>query len=165
MTVDVWIRRARLEDIDAIAQLNEAAFGGPVEARITRALHADGDSLLSLVAAGSAEMAGHIEFFRIRIDGAPVAVGLGPMSVLPQFQRTGVGASLIHLGLTALEGTGETIVFVLGHEAYYPKFGFAAETAQPFCAPWSGPHFMARRLSQDGPKSGQLAYPRAFGAA
>ncbi len=161
--MDIWIRPSRPEYMYAIEAVNEAAFGGPDEARITRALHADGDSVLSLVASGNIEIAGHIEFFRIRIDGAPAGVGLGPMSVLPEFQKTGVGASLIRLGLTALEGAGETIVFVLGHETYYPRFGFAAETAQPFRAPWSGPSFMALRLAPGGPASGELTYPAAFG--
>lgn len=161
--MDIWIRPSRPELMDAIVAVNDAAFGGPNEGRITRALHADGDSVLSLVAAGNTEIVGHIEFFRIRIDGAPVGVGLGPMCVLPELQKTGIGDSLIRLGLTALEGAGETIVFVLGHEAYYPKFGFAAETAQPFRAPWSGPPFMARRLRGGGPASGELTYPAAFG--
>lgn len=159
----IWIRPSRPEFMDAIVAVNDAAFGGPDEGRITRALHAEGDSVLSLVASGNIEIVGHVEFFRVWIDGAPLGVGLGPMSVLPELQRTGVGASLIRLGLSALEGAGETIVFVLGHEAYYPKFGFAAETARPFTAPWSGPSFMAIRLGPGGPASGELTYPAAFG--
>lgn len=161
--MDIWIRPARPEHMDVIAALNDAAFGGPDEARIIRALRADGDSVLSLVATDNSEIVGHIEFFRIWINGAPVAVGLGPMSVLPELQKTGVGASLIRLGLAALEGAGETLVFVLGHDTYYPKFGFSEAAAKPFSAPWSGPHFMALRLGQGGPESGKLAYPKAFG--
>ena len=162
--MDIWIRPSRPEHMDAIAAVNDAAFGGPEESRITRALHADGDSLLSLVATGNIEIVGHIEFFRIWIDGAAVGVGLGPMSVLPELQKTGVGASLIRLGLAALEGAGETIVFVLGHDTYYPKFGFTEAAASPFSAPWSGPHFMALRLGKGGPETGTLTYPKAFGA-
>jgi len=161
--MDIWIRPSRPEYLDAIAAVNDAAFGGPAESRIVRTLHADGDSVLSLVASGNTEIAGHIEFFRVWIDGAPLGVGLGPMSVLPELQKTGVGASLIRLGLAALEGAGETTVFVLGHETYYPKFGFSAETARPFTAPWSGPSFMAIRLGPGGPVSGELTYPAAFG--
>lgn len=160
--MDIWIRPFRPEYMDAVAAVNEAAFGGPDEGRITRALHADGDSVLSLVATGNIEIVAHIEFFRIRIDDAPVGVGLGPMSVLPEFQNTGIGARLIRLGLTALEGAGETIVFVLGHDTYYPKFGFSEAAAKPFSAPWSGPHFMALQLGPGGPASGKLTYPNAF---
>ncbi|MFN3607695.1 MAG: GNAT family N-acetyltransferase [Hyphomonas sp.] len=162
--MDIWIRPFRPEYLDAIVAVNEAAFGGADEGHITRALHADGDSVLSLVATGNIEIVGHIEFFRVRIDRAPVGVGLGPMSVLPELQKTGVGARLIRLGLKALEGAGETLVFVLGHDTYYPKFGFSEAAAKPFAAPWSGPHFMALRLAPGGPETGTLTYPKAFGA-
>jgi putative acetyltransferase len=161
--MDIWIRPFRPEYLDAIVAVNDAAFGGPDEGRITRALHADSDSVLSLVASGNTEIAAHIEFFRIRIDGAPVGVGLGPMSVLPEYQKTGIGGRLIRFGLTALQGAGETLVFVLGHDTYYPKFGFTEAAAKPFSAPWSGPHFMALRLAPGGPETGTLIYPKAFG--
>jgi putative acetyltransferase len=160
--IGFWTRMARPEDMEAIAALNEAAFGGPDEARITRQLHADGDSLVSLVAEDESGITGHIEFFRILIDGQPTGAGLGPMSAKPGLQRSGIGSYLVRTGLEELDMLGETIVFVLGHDAYYPLFGFAADTAQPFTAPWSGPHFMAIRLAPGGPASGTLTYPRAF---
>ena len=160
--IDFWTRAARPEDLDAIAALNDAAFGGPDEARIIRQLQADGDSLVSLVAETETGIVGHIEFFRIQIDGNPIGAGLGPMSAQPVRQRAGIGSYLIRTGLEELDMLGETIVFVLGHHTYYPKFGFEADTAKPFKAPWSGPHFMAIRLADGGPASGSLTYPRAF---
>lgn len=160
--IDFWTRAARPEDAGAIAALNNAAFGGPDEARIVRQLQADGDSLLSLVAETEAGIVGHIEFFRILIDGAPTGAGLGPMSAKPGLQKSGIGSYLVRTGLEELDMLGETLVFVLGHPAYYPRFGFAEETARPFNAPWSGPHFMAIRLAPGGPASGTLTYPAAF---
>ena len=161
--MDIWIRPFRPEYLDALVAVNDAAFGGPDEGAITRAVHADGDSVLSLVASGNTEIVAHIEFFRIRIDGAPVGVRLGPMSGLPEYQRTGIGGRLIRLGLTALEGAVEKLVFVLGHDTYYPKFGFSEAAARPFSAPWSGPHFMALRLAPGGPETATLTYHKAFG--
>lgn len=158
------IRPASLEDMGAITALNDAAFGGPEESAIVRALHRDGDSLLSLVAVNAGALCGHIEFFRILVDGAPLAAGLGPMSVRPGLQKQGLGAALIREGMSRLKAAGETLVFVLGHDGYYPKFGFTQAAAAPFEAPWSGPHFMALRLSATAPEAGKLAYPRAFGA-
>lgn len=161
---DLWIRQARTEDAEAIAALNDAAFGTPDEARIVAQLAADGDSLVSLVAHNDREILGHIQFYRILLDGADNAAGLGPMSVLPDHQRKGIGAGLIRLGLTLMEGQGRSLVFVLGHPDYYPKFGFSAETAAPFTAPWSGPAFMGQRFGTGGPASGMLTCPAAFGA-
>ena len=158
-----FIRPARPEDADAIAALNDAAFGGPDEARIIRQLHSDGDSLVSLVAVAENEsIVGHIEFFRILIDGQPLAAGLGPMSAKPGMQKSGIGSYLGRTGLEELDDLGETLVFVLGHTEYYPRFGFSEAAAKPFTAPWSGPHFMALRLTEGGPASGKLTYPNAF---
>lgn len=160
---DFHLRRALPSDLDAIAALNDAAFGGADEGRIVRQLWSDGDSLLSIVAEESGELAGHIEFFRILVDGAAVAAGLGPMCARPGRQRSGIGGALIGEGLRILAASGESIVFVLGHDTYYPKFGFSEAAAKPFSAPWSGPHFMAQVLSDAAPAQGVLTYPAAFG--
>ncbi|MFT5776120.1 GNAT family N-acetyltransferase [Hyphomonas sp.] len=160
---ETWTRNLRLDDMDAVAALNRASFGRSAEAKITRRLHKDGDSLLSLVAHQHEEIVGHIEFFRILIDGQPEATGLGPMCVKPDVQRRGIGAGLVRMGLVILGGREERIVFVLGHEPYYPKFGFSAETAAPFKAAWSGPAFMAQVINPGAPEAGELTYPPAFG--
>ena len=160
--MSIWIRPAHADDIDEIAKLNDAAFGQPAEGKIVRRLKRDGDSLLSLVAHDDSRIVGHVEFSRVRVDGQPLAVTLAPVSVLPGVQRRGIGSGLIRTGLLALEGAGESLVFVLGHADYYPRFGFSAEAAAPFDAPWSGPHFMAKRLADSAPVAGTLTYPAAF---
>lgn len=162
MSDEVWFRRAKPDDLRAIVELNDLAFGGKDEGAIVRRLWEDGDSLLSLVAVDGDDIIGHIEFFRILIDGAPLGAGLGPMSVRPGLQKQGTGGAMIRLGMIALDGAGERIVFVLGHDTYYPKFGFTEAAARPFRAAWSGPHFMALRLGEGGPRSGALTYPKAF---
>ncbi|MBR9806891.1 MAG: N-acetyltransferase [Alphaproteobacteria bacterium] len=157
-----WIRPAHEEDLDEIVALNDLAFGGKAEGRIVRELAKSGESVLSLVASDDAGIVGHLQFFRVHVDGAP-AVGLGPMSVHPDFQNTGIGSGLIQMGLMALEGSGESLVFVLGHPDYYPRFGFSAEVAAPYESDWSGEAFMALQLSDEAPAPGRLTYPAAFG--
>lgn len=159
---NVWIRQVRDEDADAVAALNDLAFGGSDESRIVSELAASGDSLASLIAHDDREILGHIQFFPIQIDGADVAAGLGPMSVRPDVQRQGIGAGLIRFGLTLMEGRGRQIIFVLGHPEYYPRFGFDAGLAAQFSANWSGPAFMARRLQPESVEGGNLTYPPAF---
>jgi len=158
-----WIRRLKPEDMDAVAALNTLAFGGTEEAAIVRHLHADHDSLLSLVAHRDEALVGHIEFFRILIDGQPSAVGLGPMSVAPGMQKHGIGSSLVRMGLLVMAGRGESLVFVLGHPEFYTKLGFSAELARPFKAPWAGSAFMAQAVNAGAPEKGELTYPAAFG--
>lgn len=161
---DIWIRQAREDDADAITALNDVAFGGPDEARIITQLAADGDSLYSLVAHDDRTILGHIQFFRILVDGQDVAAGLGPMSVVPERQKSGIGSGLIRFGLQLMAGSGRGPVFVLGHPDYYPRFGFSAATAAAYTAPWSGEAFMATPPPAGAPETGTLTYPAAFGA-
>ena len=157
------IRAAQEGDLDAIAALNTAAFGSDDEGRIVRQLASDGDSLVSLVAEDAdGQLIGHMEFFRILVNGKDVAAGLGPMCALPGRQKRGIGYGLIKAGMPEVEALGRQLVFVLGHKDYYPRFGFNPAVAARYEAPWSGEAFMAIELSETAPRSGTLTYPRAF---
>lgn len=161
--MNYWTRPARDEDMDQIVALNDLAFGGKDEGQIVRKLAKSADSLLSLVASDEVRIVGHIQLVRIRVDGAPVAVGLAPMSVNPDVQRRGIGSGLIRMGMLALEGRGENLFFVRGHPSYYPRFGFSAAAAAPFTCERSGPAFMAMRLDKTAPRAGALTCPGALG--
>lgn len=159
------IQPARASDAGEISALNSAAFGGPAEATLVAQLASDGEALGALVAAGTDNVVGHLQMFSIRVDGAPIAAGIGPMSVRPDLQRTGIGSALMTEALAILHAMDIGLVFVLGHPAYYPKFGFSADLAKPFDAPYSGEAFMVLRLDDTAPTRGKLTYPAAFGAA
>ena len=158
------IRQAQLEDVKAVSALNDLAFGSQDEAQIVRQLNRNGDSLASLVAEKDLKIIGHIQFFRVRVDGRDIGAGLGPMSVHPDFQRLGIGKKLIKYGMTYIEGRNLALCFVLGHTDYYKKFGFSPEVAARYKAPWSGPEYMGIELREDAPRYGTLIYPRAFTA-
>jgi putative acetyltransferase len=112
-------------DAAAVREVNEQAFGSPVEARIVESLRAE-PGCISLVATRNDLVIGHILFTPVSIEppvGFRVA-GLGPMSVRPEDQRAGVGSQLIRTGLEACRQHGYSAVVVVGHPAYYPRFGF-----------------------------------------
>ena len=48
----------------------------------------------------------------------------GPVSVLPKYQRDGVGSALIRKTLAVAHDLGYRAVLIFGHESYYPRFGF-----------------------------------------
>jgi putative acetyltransferase len=53
-----------------------------------------------------------------------LALGLAPIAVLPNYQRQGIGSSLIQYSLKELTQLGFQAVVVLGYPEYYPRFGF-----------------------------------------
>lgn len=123
----IKIRREQPQDIAAIWRVNEAAFSRPGEADLVDALRQRGAITLSLVAEQDGVIIGHILFSPVIItaeDGLVTAVGLGPLAVSPAHQRTGVGSRLVQTGLDILRQASHTLVIVLGHATYYPRFGF-----------------------------------------
>jgi len=123
----VTIRDEIPDDYPAIRELNERAFGGAAEAKVVDMLRAAKRVVASLVAVHAHRVIGHILFSPVAVAEAPEGlrvVGLAPMSVLPEFQNRGIGSNLVRAGLEACRRAGCGVVVVLGHTAYYPRFGF-----------------------------------------
>lgn len=158
------IRYATPADRSAIATVVEAAFGRPDEARIVERLREDDDAMFELVAEADGEVVGHIMFSRLWADRDDLYAALGPMAVRPDRQRSGLGSALVRGGLESAPQFGAVGVIVLGHPAYYPRFGFTAEAAARVASPFTGrPAFMALGLVEgafDAPMT--IAYPDAF---
>ena len=154
-TSEVIVRREVTRDRASVRAVHAAAFqppGGGVaaEAGLVDGLRDDGDVVqgLSLVAEVDTEVVGHVACSRGRIDGQP-ALGLGPLGVLPEHQRRGIGHALMHGVLAAADALDEPCVVLLGDVAYYSRFGF--ELAQPLGVLPQNPswaeHFQVRRLT------------------
>jgi len=80
---------------------------------------------ISLVAEMDGRVAGHIAFSPVAMsDGSPGWYGRGPVSVLPEYQRQGIGGALIQEGLSRLKGLGARGCCLVGHPEYYKRFGF-----------------------------------------
>jgi putative acetyltransferase len=115
------------DDAAGVRTVVELAFGRPEEADLVDALRKNSPFTLSLVAIDDARVVGHILFSPVTVvsaDSSFEAIGLAPMAVLPERQNEGIGAALVRAGLDECRQRGETIVFVLGHPDYYPRFGF-----------------------------------------
>jgi len=124
------IRNETDADIDAIAEVTTAAFktlevSNQTEQFIITALRAAKALTVSLVAELDDRVVGHISFSPVTIsDGTKDWYGLGPVSVLPEYQRQGIGTALIQEGLSGLKKLNAAGCCVVGHPNYYRKFGF-----------------------------------------
>jgi putative acetyltransferase len=112
---------------------------------------------------------GHILFCPVVIEAGKnrfSAVGLGPMAVLPAFQRRGIGSRLVREGLEQLRKNNHAAVVVLGHPEFYPRFGFALASTYGIRSEYNVPDeaFMAIELLPNGlaAKGGTVVYPREF---
>jgi putative acetyltransferase len=161
------IREEIPDDYDAVRELNRTAFEGEAEGQLVDRLRSDGAVIVSLVAVEGCDIVGHILFsdLLIEIDQAILhAVSLAPMAVAPRFQRRGIGSGLVRHGLAVCRERGKSVVVVLGHPEYYPRFGFSTELAKNLRGPHSGDAWMALELIPDALDGvqGTVRYPKAF---
>lgn len=130
MNLKFTIRDERASDIASIAYVTEEAFktleiSNHTEQYIINALRTAGALTISLVAEMGGNIIGHIAFSPVTMsDGTSDWYGLGPVSVLPDFQRQGVGKALIEEGLSRLSDINAKGCCLVGHPDYYKKFGF-----------------------------------------
>jgi predicted N-acetyltransferase YhbS len=165
-----WITRAETSaDIPAIRDIALAAFPTQAEADLVDALRADPTAWiegLSLVAANEAgHPVGYALLTRCHIDTTP-ALCLAPCAVRPEQQRTGAGTAAIRAALAAARSLGEHHVIVLGHPAYYPRFGFTRASGHGIGLTIDVPDDALMALSLDSGHplpSGTVHYAAAFG--
>jgi len=174
------VRRERPADHAAVREVHRAAFRGQqrprltggagrdevVEVRLTDELREDPGFLphLSLLAEDRGRVVGHGIATRGWLEplGIPV-LGLGPLGVRPERQRTGVGTVLVHALLAVAEAADERLVALLGSPDYYRRFDFvpAAELGVTPPDPAWAEHFQARRLNGP-PVRGTFRYAEPF---
>jgi putative acetyltransferase len=120
------VRSEQPRDRTQVFEVNRAAFGRPDEALLVDRLRETAGVLISLVAVEADQVVGHILFTPVQVASETPfdAMALGPMAVLPGYQRRGIGSRLVRSGLDACREAGHSVVFVLGHPRFYPRFGF-----------------------------------------
>ena len=130
MKLEIVIRPETRADRGAITEVTVAAFetleiSNHTEQFIIEALRAAKALTVSLVAEMNRRVIGYLAFSPVTIsDGTSDWYGLGPVSVLPEYQRNGVGKALIMKGLSRLKCLNARGCCLVGHPEYYKKFGF-----------------------------------------
>ena len=130
MNLKIAIRSETDADVRAITEVTVAAFktleiSNHTEQFIIEALRSARALTLSLVAEVDGRVVGHIAFSPVAISGGTHNwYGLGPVSVLPMYQRMGIGKALIQEGLLRLKDLNAKGCCLVGHPQYYRRFGF-----------------------------------------
>jgi predicted N-acetyltransferase YhbS len=170
--MEIKIRKETSDDYSAVYALNKEAFEEEGEAKLVDKLRQGKAFIpeLSLVATFVNLVVGHILFTKIKIIGdngvENESLALAPMAVMPKYQKSGIGRQLIRVGLDKARALNFKSVIVLGHENYYPKFGFEPASKWKITSPFEVPDnvFMALELEKGGLKnvSGLVQYPKEF---
>jgi len=120
---------------------------------------------LSLVAELDGKIIGHIMFTKMKIGVHP-ALTLAPVAVLPEYQKQGIGGKLIVEGHRIARELGHSVVILVGHADYYPRFGYTPAGIKNIQAPFEVPEdaFMVLELREDGLKgvSGMIEFAPEF---
>ncbi|MDX1379137.1 MAG: N-acetyltransferase [Anaerolineales bacterium] len=161
------IRPEMPADNKAIEEVTLAAFTGlftdnPTEHLIVNSLRKAGALSLSLVAEMDKGIVGHVAFSIVTIDEVDKGwYGLGPVSVLPAYQKQGFGSALIKEGLTQLRAVGAKGCVVLGSPQYYQRFGFRSNSELVLEGTPAPEYFMALPFDGKVP-NGKVEYNKAF---
>jgi len=130
--MSIELRGERAGDEDAIDEVNCRAFGNMDEANIIRLMRQYSplfDRKFSITAWDGDQMVGHALFTpaRLRLMGRTIsAMALGPIAVLPERQKTGIGGQMIRYGHDLGRREGVALAFLYGHPSYYPRHGYRA---------------------------------------
>ena len=124
---------------------------------------------LSLVAEIDEEIIGYILLIKIKIvnnDIQKTSLGLAPVAVLKRYRGKGIGGKLIQEAHRKAKELGFDSVILLGHEKYYPKFGYKMTKNYGIKLPFEvpGENCMLIELTDNALKdvTGIVEYPKEF---
>lgn len=167
----IKIRPETPNDYNAVFEVTLKAF--------EHAKHSDGDEQnlvnrlrnsnafipeLSLVAEINGKIVGHIMFTKLK-TGDTIQLALAPLSVLPEYQKQGIGGKLIKTGHKIAQKLGYEYSVLVGHPEYYPRFGYRNAADFGIAAPFDLPEnvFMAFNLQgQNTLLNAEIEYPKEF---
>jgi putative acetyltransferase len=132
----VIVRPETEADRPASIEVELAAFGEPEEARIVETVR-DEPGSFALVAEADGEVVGHVQLSTARV-GPDEVLALGPIGVLPAYQRRGIGTALTAAALEDARRRGACAVILLGDPAWYGTRGFEPAARYGLANPYAG---------------------------
>lgn len=152
--IDIVTDFQKKSDFKQVNFINQAAFETKYEANLVTALiNSDTDTISLVARKGDDEVIGHILLSEMTVSGKDAPniklYGLAPMSVVPAYQKQGVGKALIRKAVSIAAEKNIDVIFVLGHPEYYPKFNFKPTNEYGISSEYDAPPeaFMALNLT------------------
>ena len=139
---ELQIRPQLPADLPLIEAVNAAAFADHGGTAAFDRFREERDDIISLVATLDGQVVGHVLFSPVVMetpDGKVEGMGLGQLAVNPEHQNQGVGTKLSEHGISQLRKASCPFIIVIGHAAYYPRFGFLPAGERGFSAPYPIP--------------------------
>jgi putative acetyltransferase len=164
----ITIRPERETDIESISDVTRRAFKNhPIshqtEHFIVDALRRAGVLTVSLVAEVDGVVVGHVAFSPVTIStGAQGWYGVGPLSVVPELQRQGIGKLLMNEGLSLLRDTGAKGCVLVGDPGYYGHFGFRNLPSMIYEG-IPQEYFLTLEFIEGGSAAGMVTFHEGFG--
>lgn len=164
----IVIRNEAGSDIKAISYITKAAFqtlaiSNHTEQFIVDALRDSRALTVSLVAVAGDRVVGHVALSPVKIsDGSTGWYGLGPISVLPELQKQGIGRSLMKEGLSRLRSLGANGCILVGDPGFYERFGF--KSPKSLSIEGVPQEFVLALPFEDSRASGKVIFHDAFAA-
>ncbi len=169
--MQVKIKRVKKSDFEEVNMLLQVAFNGESVAQILDELKETAEFIpeLTRVARINDQIIGIIVYSHAQIiKGKKIfdTISMAPMAVLPAYQNLGIGGELIRNSFAKARSLNYQSVIVMGHEDYYPRFGFKRASEFGIVCPFDVPdeNFMAIELFPDTLSgiSGKVKYPPLF---
>lgn len=170
------IREEEIKDYNEVEKAVEesfktAEFSDKDEHNLVRRLRNSNEFIkeLSLIAEDENKILGYVLLTKALIKAESTSyetLALAPLAVLPEYQKSGIGKNLMNKAIERARELGYKSIVVLGHEKYYPKFGFEKAIKYGVKAPFEVPDeaYMILELLPGGLNgvSGIVEYSKAF---
>ena len=146
--VDIQIEMP--SDGRAIEQLLDRSFGLGREHRASCRLREGVAPVaaLGLTARDGSQFVGTLQFWPVLVAGRVPALLLGPLATAPEYRRQGIARNLVKNGLGRARARGHGLVFVVGDQWMFGRFGFSPAVASGLAMPGKvdDSHFLALAL-------------------
>lgn len=175
--MEIKIRKEKEEDFNLVFELVKDAFenvefSDHKEQYLVERLR-NSDAFipdLSIVAEINNHIVGYILLTKIGIidasDKRHTSLAMAPVAVLQEFQGKGIGSKLIRYAHEKASELGFGSIVLLGHENYYPKFGYRLTKDFGINLPFDVPeeNCMAIELAENALQNvtGIVQYPKEF---